>query len=303
MTERRQTFDVATLGNYTKDTIVTAAGTQHADGGGVNYSAHAAHILGRNVAAIMRLAAEDFHVVRSLEEAGITVFATATPSSSLMRLEYPTDNPDERILTMADTAGSFTPEHVQGIDARAFVISPSIRGEVPIETIRELRSKDTMISADAQGFIRVRRPDGRLEHVAWPEQEEVLALVDILKADVVEAEALTGEPDMKSAAKALMAQGPREIVITHRDGIVVLADGQMLEAAFHARSMTGRSGRGDTCVGSYVAARLEHPPEEAILWSAATTSLKVETPGPIRRTYEEIVDLMEHHYKGAYSPQ
>jgi len=303
MTEDTKTFDVATLGNYTKDTIVTAAGTQRADGGGVNYSAHAAKALGRDVAAIMRLAAEDFHVVRSLEDAGITVFATATPSSSLMRLEYPTDNPDERILTMVDTAGSFTPDQVRAIDARAFVISPSIRGEVPMETIRELREKDAMISADAQGFIRVRRPDGRLEHLPWPEQEEVLALVDILKADVVEAEALTGESDMKRAAEALAARGPREIVITHRDGIVVLADGQLLEAPFHARSMAGRSGRGDTCVGSYVAARLEYPPEEAILWSAAITSLKVETPGPIRRTYEEIVGLKEKYYKGVFSPQ
>ena len=239
MTEDTKTFDVATLGNYTKDTIITAAGTQHADGGGVNYSAHAAKALGRKVAAIMRLAAEDFHVVRSLEDAGITVFATATPSSSLMRLEYPTDNPDERILTMADTAGSFTPEQVREINARAFVISPSIRGEVPIETIRELRKKDAMISADAQGFIRVRRPDGRLEHVAWPEQEEVLALVDILKADVVEAEALTGKADMKVAALALAAQGPREIVITHRDGIVVFAGGDFFEADFHAKSMAG----------------------------------------------------------------
>jgi sugar/nucleoside kinase (ribokinase family) len=303
MSQQIQTFDVATLGNYTKDTIVTAAGTQHADGGGVNYSAHAALVLGRRVAAVMRLAAEDFHVVRAMEEDGITVFATATPSSTLMRLEYPTDNPDERILTVADTAGAFTPEQVRDIDARAFIISPSIRGEFPIETIRELRKKDALISADAQGFIRVRRPDGRLEHLRWPEQDEVLSMIDVLKADIVEAEALTGEPDMKAAAKALAAQGPREIVITHRDGIVVLADGQYLEAPFHARSMAGRSGRGDTCVGSYMAARLEYPPTEAILWSAATTSLKVETPGPICRSFEEIVDLVENHYKGVYSPQ
>ncbi|MBD3857994.1 MAG: carbohydrate kinase, partial [Acidobacteria bacterium] len=108
--------------------------------------------------------------------------------------------------------------------------------------------------------------------------------------------------DMKLAAKALAAQGPREIVITHRDGIVVLADGQFFEAEFHAQSMLGRSGRGDTCVGSYVAARLECPPEEAILWSAATTSLKIEVPGPISRPYEDIVDLIEEKYKGAYSP-
>jgi sugar/nucleoside kinase (ribokinase family) len=296
-TSRR--YDVATIGNYTKDTIVTAAGTSHADGGGVNYSAHAAHALGRSVAAIMRLAAEDFHVVRALEEDGITVFATATPSSTLMRLEYRTDNPDERILTVAATAGSFTPEQVRSIEARAFIISPSIRGEMPVETIRELRLKDAVISADAQGFIRVRRPDGRLEHVPWPEQEQVLGLIDILKADVVEAEALTGEPDIRKAAKALAAQGPKEVVVTHRDGIVVLADGQIFEADFHAESMLGRSGRGDTCIGSYVAARLEHPPEEALRWSAAVTSLKVAVPGPIRRGYEDIVDLIERKYRGA----
>jgi sugar/nucleoside kinase (ribokinase family) len=298
-----KTFDVATLGNYTKDTIVTAAGTQHADGGGVTYSAHAARTLGRKVAAITRLAEEDFRVVRSLEDFGITVFATVTPSSTLMRLEYPTDNPDERILSVADTAGSFTPDQVRAVDAKAYIISPSIRGEFPVETVRELRKKDAIISADAQGFIRVRRPDHRLEHLPWPEQEEILALVDILKADLVEAEAMTGEADMKLAAKALSARGPREVVITHRNGIVVLADGQILEAPFYAQSMAGRSGRGDTCVGSYVAARLEHPPAEALLWSAATTSLKVEIPGPIRRPYEEIVHLVEEKYKGVLSPQ
>ena len=65
MTADNQTFDVATVGNYTKDTIITASGTLHADGGGVTYSAHAAHTLGRMVAAITRLAKEDFHVVRT----------------------------------------------------------------------------------------------------------------------------------------------------------------------------------------------------------------------------------------------
>jgi sugar/nucleoside kinase (ribokinase family) len=302
MTEQCQSFDVVSIGNYTKDTIVTAAGTTHADGGGVNYSAHAALALERDVAAIMRLAAEDFHVVRNLEEAGITVFATATPSSTLMRLEYPSDNPDERILTVADTAGSFAPEQVGPIAAKAFIISPSLRGEMPAETIRALREKRALISADAQGFIRVRHPDGRLEHLPWPEQEEVLALIDILKADAVEAEALTGEADMKAAAQMLADQGPGEVIITHRDGIVLLAEGELHEAEFHAESMAGRSGRGDTCVGSYVAARLEHPPEEALLWSVATTSLKVAVPGPFRRPVSDIVDLLERHYRGAPVP-
>jgi sugar/nucleoside kinase (ribokinase family) len=302
MTEESHRFDVATIGNYTKDTSVTAAGTTHADGGGVNYSAHAALALGRKVAAVMRLAAEDFHVVRALGDVGITVFATATPSSTLMRLEYPTDNPDERILTVADHAGSFTPEQVQDIDAAAFIISPSFRGEMPVETVRALREKGAMISADAQGFIRHRHRDGRLEHLPWPEQDEVLGLIDILKADVVEANAMTGAADIKESARILAAQGPPEVIITHRDGIVLLANGEFFEADFHAESMLGRSGRGDTCVGSYVAARLEHPPEEALRWSAAVTSLKVAVPGPIRRSYADIVKLVEEKYRGAAVP-
>ena len=61
--------------------------------------------------------------------------------------------------------------------------------------------------------------------------------------------------------------------------------------------MLGRSGRGDTCVGSYVAARLEHPPEEALRWSAAVTSLKVAVPGPIRRSFEDILDLVNEKYR------
>ena len=132
----KQRFDLATVGNYTKDTIVTSAGTRHVDGGGFNYAAFAAAALGLKVAAITRLAAEDTRVVDALERAGVTVFAEKTTSSTLMRLEYPTANVDERILTVAATAGSFTTDQVAGVAARAFVISPSIRGEVPLEVIQ-----------------------------------------------------------------------------------------------------------------------------------------------------------------------
>ena len=37
-------YDFITVGNYTKDTIVSAAGTRYVDGGGYNYAAHAAKL-------------------------------------------------------------------------------------------------------------------------------------------------------------------------------------------------------------------------------------------------------------------
>ena len=93
-------YDFVTVGNYTKDTIVSAAGTRHVDGGGYNYAAHAARLLGLSVAAVTRRAAADAHIAEPLEAAGIDVYAFDSAASSLMRLEYPTANVDERILSV-----------------------------------------------------------------------------------------------------------------------------------------------------------------------------------------------------------
>jgi sugar/nucleoside kinase (ribokinase family) len=289
-------YDVATIGNYTKDTVVMPSGTRQVDGGGVRYSAFAAAGLGCRVAAITRLAAEDSHVVDALEQAGIDVLPEFTPDSTLMRLEYPSSDPDQRILTAAATAGSFTVDQVRGLSARSALISPSIRGEVPIAVIRELRAAGATVALDVQGFVRIRRSDGRLVHATWPERSDVLELVDVVKADAVEAESITGEGELEAAARALAELGPSEVVLTHRDGLFVLADGEVHEAPFHPAELVGRSGRGDTCLGSYVAMRLSVPPAEATVWAAAVTSLKMEADGPFQRDMGEVVDLISKKY-------
>lgn len=296
MTGQNTVYDVATLGNYTKDTIISPAGTRQVDGGGVCYSAHAAAGLGMKVAAITRLAAEDSHVLDSLEAAGIDVYACETPESTLMRLEYPTADVDKRTLTVAATAGAFTPVQVHAIEAKAFVVSPSIRGEVPLDVLKELKKKRARIGLDVQGFIRVAAPDGSLQHREWPEERAVLSLVDILKADAVEARFLTGESEIEVAARALATLGPGEIVLTHRDGLLVFADGEVYHADFHPEALVGRSGRGDTCLGSYVAQRLQSPPAEAVLWAAALTSLKMEAEGPFRRPIDDVINLLQERY-------
>ena len=286
-------FDLITLGNYTKDTIVTRTGTRHVHGGGFNYAARAAVAAGLSVAAVTRLAEEDRESVEHLEAAGVTVFPRWTDTSTIMRLEYPTDNVDERILTVAATAGSFEPDQMDGLEAPAFVVSPSIRGEVGIDVLQAIRRPGVMVGLDVQGYVRIRRDDGVLEHTHWPEIGETLALIDVLKTDAVEAESLTGTGDHEAAARILARYGPREVVLTHRDGLLVLADGQVYEAPFTPRELRGRSGRGDTCLGSYLTARLRVDPSQAILWAAAATSLKLEKEGPLTATRAEIAAAFE----------
>jgi sugar/nucleoside kinase (ribokinase family) len=246
MTEIK-TYDIVIFGNYTKDTIVSKkGGTRYVDGGGFNYGAHAAANSGKSVAAVTRLAKEDSHVVTNLEKIGVDVFPTFTETSTHMKLDYPTDNPDERILTCTATAGTYTIDQFEGLEAKAFLINGSVREEAPLELIKELRKKKGLLVADAQGFLRVIAPDNTLVHAEWPDQAEVLALIDILKADIVEAESLTGEKDLYKAAERLLTMGPKELALTHRDGILVSAEGNYYEQTFKPKEMIGRSGRGDT---------------------------------------------------------
>jgi sugar/nucleoside kinase (ribokinase family) len=289
-------FDLVVIGNYTKDTIVSAAGTRQVDGGGFNYGAHVASMMGLRTAAVTRLAAEDIRVVHALERLGVTVFPTYTPRSTELRLYYPSSNPDERVLTVSAAAGAFTPEQVRDLDARAVLINGSMRGEVPLEVVRELRREGTLLAADVQAFLRVTAPDGTLACAPWPEREEVISQFDILKTDIVEAEMLTGLSDHRAAARAIAGWGPKEIVLTRRDGVLVLADGRYYEAPFRPKQLVGRSGRGDTCIGAYVARRLSAGPEDATIWTAAVTSLKLEAEGPIKRKMAEVEELIAKEY-------
>ena len=289
-------YDFITVGNYTKDTIVTAAGTRHVDGGGFNYAAHAARLAGVSVAVVTRRAREDARVTAPLAAAGIAVHAFDSPGSTLMRLEYPTANLDERILSVAGVADPIGPEHVDGLSAHTFLITASIRGEVSPATVGAIKNRAQRLAIDVQGFVRVVTPQGRLRNEFWPERDLVLGMTDILKSDAVEAEALTGSADIREAAHRLAGYGPREVVLTHRDGLLVLADGRYHEAPFHAAVVRGRSGRGDTCIGSYASRRLQADAGEATRWAAAATSLKLEAEGPIRSSREDVERLLAERY-------
>jgi sugar/nucleoside kinase (ribokinase family) len=213
-----------------------------------------------------------------------------------MVLDYPSDDPDDRILTCTQTAGSYSIDQFKDLEARAFLINASIRDEVPFEVVEYLSEKRALLAADVQSFIRIRGENGQLVHAPWPEMADVLKHIDVLKADIAEASSLTGISNIREAARELSDFGPKEIVITYRNGILVFADGVYHEAEFYPKSVKGRSGRGDTCIASYMGKRLHVSPAEALKWAAAVTSLKLENEGPILRDFSEVQTLVAEKY-------
>ena len=288
-------YDLVCIGNYTKDTIISPSGVKYVDGGAINYAAHAAVRLGLHVAVVTHLAKEDKRVVDRFTTDGIDCYATYTPTSTCMQLEYPTTNPDIRTLSVASTAGSITQLEVQNIHTRAAVIGSSLRGEVGLDVIHTLKDKNIFLGADMQGFVRVLRGQS-LVYEPWDEMEETLPCLDVLKSDAVEAEYLTGETDIYKAAEKFARMGSKEVVLTHKDGVLVCANGNFYEAGFHSLVLNGRSGRGDTCIGSYMAMRLTLSPPDAGLWAAAVTSLKMEKLGPFDRSKEDVLALIKDKY-------
>ncbi len=288
-------FDIAFVGHYTKDTIVTPQETRTVHGGAFRYGAYVVARMGLKAAVVTRLAREDFEVVEDLTRLGVKVLAQPTAQSTCLRLVYPTADPDRRSITVEGDAGAFTPAEVAPVQARVFHIGASVRGEVPLEIIEALAQKGATISLDVQGFIRVNR-NGKLVHANWPEEAQILRFVDVLKTDGVEAEILTANKDIKEAAGILADFGPQEIVVTHRDGVLVYADGRFYEAPFFPREVRGRTGRGDTCTAAYLGKRLTAPPSEATVWAAALTSLKMEQAGPFSREISEVEALIRERY-------
>ena len=289
-------YDVVHIGNYTKDTIINKGISKIVDGGGFNYGARATVSFINKVAVITKLAEEDSHVIENLIKNRIDAYPIYCKNSTNMVLDYYSDNPDERYMKITATADPFSVSDLDKIKGRAYILAPSLRGEVPFEVLKHLSETGSLTAIDAQGFIRVLNGDD-IEYAEWIDTDKIFPIIDILKVDIKEAEFITGLSDRYEAVKKLHDMGAKEIILTYRDGAVVY-DGKIIyEEIFRFTELKGRSGRGDTSISSYTAARLDNGPEEALKWAVALTSLKLEKEGPFDRSATDVKKLIAEKYK------
>ncbi|HUV89969.1 MAG TPA: PfkB family carbohydrate kinase [Anaerolineae bacterium] len=284
--------DVMMIGHFAKDRLVAGASDEIASGGAVYYGGIALRRIGVRVAVVTRLAAADFPRLDELKQEGVQVFATAAPETSGIENVYDPADMDRRTCTPLGFAGPFRLEEIPALSAQVYLAIPIIAGEITLDLLRALAARGP-VGLDVQGFVRVREGK-RLVSRPWPDMREGLALVTYLKVDRAEAELLTGETDLATAARQLARFGPREVVVTQVSGVTVYAAGEMYSAPFTPRSLAGRTGRGDTCFATYVGKRLSAPPAEATRFAAAITTLKQERPGPWRGQLADVEALLAY---------
>jgi len=268
------------IGHVSKDVNVRKGKETIAPGGGVFYGAFPAKAFVDEVEVVTKGNMDDRPLFSLLEEKGIKLVWLNSPSTTSIKNVYPTDNPDDRESRMISRALPFQKEDIENILSRVIHVSPLWKGEFPEELFEILRGKCEVLSADAQGFLRNVDDAGNMYYKEWEKARDVLKMIDVFKMDINEAKVLTGEDDPERALRIVHAMGPREVILTYKDGVFLYAGERLYHEPFSGWTIEGRTGRGDTCIATYLAVRETKNLEEALKVSARITSEKMKKPGP-----------------------
>jgi sugar/nucleoside kinase (ribokinase family) len=201
---------------------------------------------------------------------------------------------DERRLILVKSAGLISMSDVPPLQTRCAHLAGISDTEFDMALMKGLKSRGYSLSADMQSFVRHVTPVTReIEFSDVANKREIVAMMDKVKLDVVEARILTGTDDLEKAAVIIEGWGCPEILITHSPGVLARVNGKTLYEKFSNQSMVGRTGRGDTTFAAYLSHRLDHGPAESLKFAAALVSIKMETPGPFKGTLEDVAKRLK----------
>lgn len=279
-------YEVILLGHFAKDYDVVNGTGKEVIGSAVYYGAFPLKAIGVNVAIVTKLARKDFSLLSVFRDSNIPVFTTEAPETTGIRNVYSTDDPNNRKSYFMKFAGPFCEEDFPNLQTKIIHIASLMQKEVPVKMIKKLTER-AELGIDVQGFMRAKEGI-RLILKDWEEKKEILPYIKYLKADIAEATVLTGTSDLYKAAEILAGMGAKEILLTYKEGVLLYVNREFYQAPFYPKSLMGRSGRGDTCISTYIGKRLTLEPYPALCFAAALTTLKLENEGPFKGNIKDV---------------
>lgn len=287
-------YDLVFVGHESTYEVDAPEGSaQDLPGGAASFGALAARWSKKKIALITRMAKEDARTLEPLKTDGIDVYLQPVTATTHLRIVHPTGNLDERRIVQTQNAGFFESADVPPIEPSLIHLAALTDREFNLEFMQQLKQRGFRLSVDMQGFVRqVDTKTGVIQFRDVPGKREIVGLADIVKLDIVEAEVLTGTRDMEEAATLVEGWGACETILTRSDGAFARYGGKTYFKKFSNRNSQGRTGRGDTTMGAYLARRMDHPVEESLAFAVALASIKMETPGPFQGRLKDVLSRM-----------
>lgn len=260
-------------------------------GGPVIQAAMATSWSDKSVAVVTRMAECDAFNLDFVREAGIAVFISPAAETTRHHTYHPSPNVDERRFVLETSAGSFSLADLPPIDARLIHLVGLSRLEFPLDLMIGLRERGLSFSIDMQALVRAADPrTGEILFGDYPQKTQIAELAEKIKLDVVEAGFLTGTSDLEQAAMQFEKWGTSEVMVTRADGALVRHQGKSYFERFSNRGVAGRTGRGDTTFGSYLARRMDFDVADSLKFAVALASIKMESPGPFAGTLKQVLE-------------
>lgn len=293
-----KSYDLMIIGPATRDVNIDYTGAEDRGiGGAVTFCTPAARSANPAVFAAVKIAPADTDIIEAFRMDPADIALLPSEKTTLMRNEYYTVDRERRNSSCPAQSDPILPGEVPDVPCRLYHLAGLLYGDFPNELIEYLHGKG-MVSADAQGFLR-HNENGTMCFHDWSDKLKYLPYMDFLKTDAAEAEILTGTADRVAAAKQLHAWGAKEILISHNREMLAYDGRELCTCPVKARNLSGRTGRGDTTFGAYLAMRMTGAGvKEALLYATACVSLKMETPGVFTGTRADVEAYIDEFYKG-----
>lgn len=159
---------------------------------------------------------------------------------------------EERTITLVsrceDLSGSQMPSNAR---FNAALVSP-VAGEVSVSLLEEITSKSDFTFLDPQGFVRRFDGEGKMR-VGTLGDKRILSMVDAVKMDRAEAEALTGRREPKEALQKIASLGVRKAIVTNGSNPSHVLDGSRIyEVDVPVVKVVDSTGAGDILGGATV---------------------------------------------------
>lgn len=290
-------YDLMIIGPATRDENIDYTGNVvHEIGGAVFFCAASAKAANAKVCASVKINPADTDILDAFLLDRDDVYLLPAADTTLMRNTYFTADRERRKAECLKQSDAITPDQIPAVDCGLYHLAGLLYGDFPNELIVAL-SERGKVSADIQGFLR-HNEGGTMNFHDWKDKMAYLRYFDFLKTDAAEAEILTGTDDRRAAAKMLYDWGAKEILISHNSEMLVYDGKDYYTCPVKARNLSGRTGRGDTTFGAYLAKRMTGAAvPDALLFATAAVSLKMESPGPLRGTEADVMQYIADFYR------
>ena len=289
-------YDTFIMGHISIDENIYQGEAVKEIGGAVFYSSCASYAIGHKIGILTKLSRKDRKYLEAFNISKEDITALDSRNTTSIRNIYHSADRERRTCTALSVADPFTIDDIpDNIDSQIYHFAGLISGEFNNEMIKYLHNKGK-VALDVQGFLRTVGKNKEMIFKDWKKKKEYLPYIDYLKTDAAEAEIMTGTKDRKKAAEMLFDWGAKEIMITHNKEVLIYNGKKHYTCPLKPRNLSGRTGRGDTCFSAYITERADKEIEEALLFSAALVSFKMEKPGSFKGTRDEVEDYIKKFY-------